>query len=176
MGPLKRSRSQHANQLTSQSWFSYHNVDWLYGQPGVDSGQGFTKAQGESPFTQSGIVADLVALLNVIEVILNIEYLYLRHTSPRSQRKGSSSNVVRYHGHAPLVGFASALMTLSKTALYWLQGRLPPHKRWYHADHQNGTVDGAWSGIMILLPFGVYGHQPTGTSSCVMGINSVLYG
>ena len=57
----------------------------------------------------------------MIEVIANIEYLYLRHTSPRSDRK-TKSGVVRYHGHAPLVGFASALMTLAKTALYWLQG------------------------------------------------------
>lgn len=63
-----------------------------------------------------------VALLNVIEVLLNLEYLYLRHTSPRSERSKPKSSVARYHGHAPLVGFASALMTLSKTALYWLQG------------------------------------------------------
>jgi uroporphyrin-III C-methyltransferase len=66
---------------------------------------------------------DPIALLNVIEVILNVEYLYLRHTSPRSERQKSKSGVLRYHGHAPLVGFASALMTLSKTALYWLQGK-----------------------------------------------------
>ena len=30
------------------SYYGYHEVDWLYGQPGVDSGQGFTKAQGQS--------------------------------------------------------------------------------------------------------------------------------
>lgn len=110
------------------------------------------------------VVTDQVALLNVIEVILNIEYLYLRHTSPRSQRKGS--NVVQYHGHAPLVGFASALMTLSKTALYWLQGMsaaTPLHG--ISADVQNGIVAGVWWDITTLLPFGVSGPRPTGMYS-----------
>lgn len=47
------------------------------------------------------------ALLNVVENCMNIGYLYLAHV------KGSPS--------AALLGFASAVMTLSKTALYWLQ-------------------------------------------------------
>lgn len=66
------------------------------------------------------------ALINLIEVMLNLEYLYLRHFSSRSTRKGlvPGTKVARYHGHAPLVGFSSALMTLSKTVLYFLQGTL----------------------------------------------------
>jgi len=35
------------------SYYGYHEVDWLYGQPGVDSGQGFTKAQGQSLIASS---------------------------------------------------------------------------------------------------------------------------
>lgn len=63
------------------------------------------------------------ALLNVIEAILNIEYLYLRHTSPHNAYYSSKSDDrPNYHPHAPLIGFASALMTLAKTALYFLQG------------------------------------------------------
>nr|XP_019043735.1 uroporphyrinogen-III C-methyltransferase [Kwoniella bestiolae CBS 10118]OCF22665.1 uroporphyrinogen-III C-methyltransferase [Kwoniella bestiolae CBS 10118] len=58
--------------------------------------------------------------MNVIEVFLAIEYLYLRHTSPRSSTRTPNPSH-RYHAHAPLVGFAGALMTLSKTALYFLQ-------------------------------------------------------
>ncbi|WWC92622.1 uroporphyrinogen-III C-methyltransferase [Kwoniella dendrophila CBS 6074] len=85
--------------------FQYSLVDYLYGQPGVDSGDGFTNAQ---------------ALMNVIEVILALEYLYLRHTSPRTSNK-TSNPAHSYHAHAPLVGFAGALMTASKTALYFLQ-------------------------------------------------------
>jgi len=47
------------------------------------------------------------ALLNVIETLFNLFYVYLAHIS--------QSPV------APLVGFASATMTLAKTILYWAQ-------------------------------------------------------
>ncbi len=66
------------------------------------------------------------ALLNIIEAILNIEYVYLRHTSPHTAHTTSKTqDRPSYHPHAPLIGFASALMTLSKTVLYFLQGELP---------------------------------------------------
>jgi hypothetical protein len=45
--------------------------------------------------------------MNVVETFLNIAYLYLAHIS----------NWIP----APVVGFAAAVMTFSKTALYWLQ-------------------------------------------------------
>ena len=49
----------------------------------------------------------ILALMNIIETLLNLYYLYSQHvlSSPS----------------APLVGFASAVMTLSKTILYWAQ-------------------------------------------------------
>ncbi len=47
------------------------------------------------------------AALNIVENFKNIAYLYLAHVA------GSPA--------APLLGFASAVMTLSKTVLYWLQ-------------------------------------------------------
>lgn len=53
--------------------------------------------------------------MNVIETVLNFEYLYLAHTSAYGSAKIC-------HPTAPLVGFAAAIMTLSKTLLYWLQG------------------------------------------------------
>jgi hypothetical protein len=90
---------------------------------------------------------------------LNVEYLYLRHTSPRSERK--SRGVVRYHGHAPLVGFASALMTLAKTALYWLQGEFTIHTM-DQADFKNGTVAGVWSGTTLQRSSGVSGLRQMG--------------
>ena len=48
-----------------------------------------------------------LAALNVVENFMNIGYLYLAHVA--------KSPV------APLLGFMSATMTLSKTVLYWLQ-------------------------------------------------------
>lgn len=48
-----------------------------------------------------------LALMNIIETLLNLYYLYLAHISDSAS--------------APLVGFSAALMTLSKTVLYWAQ-------------------------------------------------------
>ncbi|EPT04867.1 hypothetical protein FOMPIDRAFT_1057693 [Fomitopsis schrenkii] len=70
----------------------YQEVDYIYGVKAFQEGDGFPNAQ---------------SLLNVVENCMNIGYLYLAHV------KGSPS--------AALLGFASAVMTLSKTALYWLQ-------------------------------------------------------
>ena len=47
------------------------------------------------------------AALNIVENFFNLGYLYLAHVA------GSPV--------APLLGFTSAVMTLSKTVLYWLQ-------------------------------------------------------
>ena len=47
------------------------------------------------------------ALLNIIETLINIVYLYLAH-------------IVQWPA-APMIGFGAALMTLSKTILYWAQ-------------------------------------------------------
>lgn len=54
--------------------------------------------------------------------MLNVEYLYLRHTSSRTTRSTTMSRDFGYHGHAPIVGFATVTMTWSKTALYFIQG------------------------------------------------------
>ncbi|TFK50422.1 hypothetical protein OE88DRAFT_1631340 [Heliocybe sulcata] len=70
----------------------YQDVDYIYGLKALQEGDGFPNAQ---------------SLLNVVETFFNIAYLYLVHISPSPT--------------APLVGFASATMTLSKTVLYWLQ-------------------------------------------------------
>ncbi|EED78523.1 predicted protein, partial [Postia placenta Mad-698-R] len=69
----------------------YQNVDRNYGVQAYEKGHGFPNAQ---------------AFLTLVENFMNIGYLWLVHA------QGSPA--------APLLGFASALMTLSKTALYWL--------------------------------------------------------
>ena len=53
------------------------------------------------------LVVSCSAALNIVENFFNIGYLYLAHVA------GSPV--------APLLGFTSAVMTLSKTVLYWLQ-------------------------------------------------------
>ncbi|KAI0270678.1 hypothetical protein BC834DRAFT_862609 [Gloeopeniophorella convolvens] len=70
----------------------YQEVDYVYGVKALQENNGFTSAQ---------------SLLNLIETALNVLYVYLAHVS-------------KYPG-ASIVGFASAVMTLSKTVLYWAQ-------------------------------------------------------
>ncbi|KAJ3771631.1 hypothetical protein FB446DRAFT_739686 [Lentinula raphanica] len=70
----------------------YQNVDLLYGIPALEEANGFTNAQ---------------SLMNILETILNLTYLYLAHISPWPP--------------ATLIGFGSAALTLSKTMLYWAQ-------------------------------------------------------
>lgn len=148
MVPLQVGDQQQTGRLTL-SMVPYGAVDLIYGFPTFESGHGFTNAQ---------------ALLNLIEAILNIEYLYLRHTSPRTIRNYSTSvagKIPRYHPHAPLVGFAASTMTVAKTSLYFIQGALggcPPQRRneclWveyfggYSMVKHNSTKDLIWYYIL----------------------------
>jgi uroporphyrin-III C-methyltransferase len=86
----------------------YGTIDHIYGPKAIESNNGFTNAQ---------------AFLNVIETMLNVEYLYLAHSSPSTSITASPSGKRRKgHPTAPLIGFTAAVMTLSKTLLYHLQG------------------------------------------------------
>ncbi|KAJ7926147.1 hypothetical protein B0H13DRAFT_1972884 [Mycena leptocephala] len=68
---------------------SYQNV---YGIPAFEKGDGFPNAQ---------------SLLNIVETLMNLVYLYTAHVTAWPP--------------APLIGFTAAAMTLSKTVLYWAQ-------------------------------------------------------
>jgi hypothetical protein len=70
----------------------YQNVDLVYGIKALEENDGFTNAQ---------------SFLNIVETLMNLAYVYLAHVSGWSP--------------APLIGFAAATMTLSKTILYWAQ-------------------------------------------------------
>lgn len=115
--------------LTLCSRVPYGGIDLIYGTKAFDANDGFTNAQGEQQsITGSAAITCYlanppVALLNLVEAVLNVEYLYLRHTSPHSLRlTPTDQSRPRYHAHAPLVGFAASLMTVSKTSLYFFQG------------------------------------------------------
>jgi len=70
----------------------YQEIDYVYGLPSLQRGDGFTNAQ---------------SLLNVMETLMNLTYLYLAHVAKWPP--------------ATIVGFAAVVMTLSKTILYWAQ-------------------------------------------------------
>jgi hypothetical protein len=105
-------------------------IDYIYGLPALESGDGYTNAQGERvPYAVARLCSSecctpltRLALMNLLEAMLNVEYLYLRHTSSRTTRSTTMSRDYGYHGHAPIVGFATVTMTWSKTALYFIQG------------------------------------------------------
>lgn len=85
----------------------YGSVDYGYGWPAYESGNGFTMAQGS---------------LNVLESICYIGYLYIfwrygegQWTYARGQQRSIGGG---WGGLACLLGFSVSLLTFSKTLLY----------------------------------------------------------
>jgi len=70
----------------------YQTIDYVYGLPHFEGGHGFTNAQ---------------SFLNIIETALNLAYIYLAYKADWAP--------------APVIGFAGAVMTVSKTVLYGMQ-------------------------------------------------------
>ncbi|TVY18879.1 hypothetical protein LARI1_G004394 [Lachnellula arida] len=98
----------------------YGRVDYIYGWKAFNSRNGFTGAQG---------------LLNVVESLMYVYYLYILYTSGKqvaAQGRGAPKTAIagfwgeqrRVEGTrgalAALVGYSAGLMTFSKTVLYWL--------------------------------------------------------
>ena len=86
--------------------------------------------------------------MNIVETILNIIYVYLTHS-------------IQWPG-APLLGFGAALMTLSKTLLYWLNEY---HYGFCQIGHNNTSTliiywIHQWVSSLLLLGLGIYYHQP----------------
>jgi len=86
----------------------YGEINHLHGLNAYTAKSGFPSAQ---------------AIMNIVESTLSLEYIYLVHLGGKSKRISKVSNAKRADPKAPLIGFAAAVMTLSKTLLYWLQGR-----------------------------------------------------
>ncbi|KAI9902436.1 hypothetical protein N3K66_001788 [Trichothecium roseum] len=91
----------------------YGEVDYVYGLPALEAKSGFTAAQGS---------------LNVVETLMYVAYLAAwlgtgRAAATGSKGKGSGGRrkvlAGRRGAAALLVGFSAAVMTLSKTVLYW---------------------------------------------------------
>ncbi|PFH51585.1 hypothetical protein AMATHDRAFT_58683 [Amanita thiersii Skay4041] len=91
---LMRPRSMKGGDLhwIWKPYALYQEIDHVYGVPAFEAGDGFPSAQ---------------SFMNILETLLNLAYLYLAHVTQSPA--------------APVVGFASAVMTLSKTMLYWVQ-------------------------------------------------------
>ncbi|KAL7920897.1 hypothetical protein ACQKWADRAFT_297021 [Trichoderma austrokoningii] len=82
----------------------YGEVDHIYGWKAFNAGNGFTSAQG---------------LLNAAETLMYLYYIAAWLLSGSKTEGGSRVLVGRGGARATLFGYAAAVMTLSKTVLYW---------------------------------------------------------
>lgn len=90
----------------------YGEVDFMYGWPAYESGNGFTMAQGS---------------LNVLETACYIGYLYIFWTYGKGQwtyAQGQQRSIGGgWGGLACLLGFSVSLLTFGKTVLYGMSSR-----------------------------------------------------
>ncbi|KAK5989860.1 hypothetical protein PT974_08122 [Cladobotryum mycophilum] len=83
----------------------YGEVDHIYGWKAYNAGNGFTAAQG---------------LLNAVETVMYIWYLWIYFTRSKTLPSTGQKVIAGKPGaKATLIGFSAAVMTLSKTVLYW---------------------------------------------------------
>ncbi|RFU74977.1 c6 transcription factor [Trichoderma arundinaceum] len=82
----------------------YGEVDHIYGFKAFHAGNGFTSAQG---------------LLNAVETLLYLWYLWVWYFRGKVSAEGVRVVGGRAGARAALVGFSAAVMTFSKTFLYW---------------------------------------------------------
>ncbi|KAF2433229.1 hypothetical protein EJ08DRAFT_584285 [Tothia fuscella] len=149
---LLRPWSMPGGKLHAPIWSPYKlygTVDYVYGFPAYEAKDGFTGAQGT--------VNALETLLYM--VYLGIAYYYGNQESGVSGRGapatllGRRKIVGREASLAVLIGFATSIMTLSKTLLYWLNEY---HSGFAHIGHNDFVSllflwiipNGAW----ILFP------------------------
>ncbi|KAI1368384.1 hypothetical protein F5Y08DRAFT_263544 [Xylaria arbuscula] len=104
---LLRPRTMEGGDLHWPLWIPYKlygEIDHVYGWKAFNAGSGFTAAQG---------------FLNVLETVMYLYYFLVYYQNGVSVA-GIKKVVGRKAAIAVLVAFSAAVMTLSKTVLYWL--------------------------------------------------------
>ncbi|KAK4225071.1 hypothetical protein QBC38DRAFT_280353 [Podospora fimiseda] len=132
-----RPHSMPSGFLHSPIWTPYAlygQIDYIYGLKAYESHNGFTAAQ---------------SALNVIETLGYIYYLVKWYSqSANSQVKG------RDGAKMLLVGYSAAVMTVSKTVLYWLNE--------YYSGFDNIGHNDIWSLVFLwIIPNGLWLVFPT---------------
>ncbi|EJD45575.1 hypothetical protein AURDEDRAFT_114131 [Auricularia subglabra TFB-10046 SS5] len=124
---LMRPRSMRGGDLhwIWKPYSIYQDVDLVYGLKALEENNGFTSAQ---------------SFMNLIETALNLLYVYKTHVDPSPA--------------ASIIGLSSAVMTLSKTVLYWAQ----EYYCNYCAVGHNTVVDLIF---LWIIPNGVWLVVPT---------------
>jgi hypothetical protein len=117
----------------------YGTVDHVYGWKAFDAGSGFTAAQGA---------------LNVVETLMYLVYAWIYYTRAAPAAGHARALTGRSAAVAVLLAFSAAVMTLSKTVLYWLQE--------YFSGYDN-IGHNPWQDLIILwiIPNGAWLVFPT---------------
>ncbi|KAL2150508.1 hypothetical protein VTH82DRAFT_7071 [Thermothelomyces myriococcoides] len=106
---LLRPHTMPGGDLHRPLWVPYA----LYGE--VDHMYGFKQWNLRNPFAAGQ------SIMNAVETLLYLVYLYLWYAYGKPPAPGARRAVGgRVGGLAVLVGFSAAVMTVSKTILYWL--------------------------------------------------------
>ncbi|MCJ1356386.1 MAG: hypothetical protein MMC33_006381 [Icmadophila ericetorum] len=134
---LLRPLTMPGGSLHSPIWTPYAlygTVDYIYGFPAWEANNGFTAAQGS---------------LNVLETLMYAVYLYMVLSYGENlDVQGAGAPSVKYlgwisearvlggkeAGAAVLLGFSAAVMTVSKTVLYWLNEHFSGYHNIGHND------------------------------------------
>ncbi|PSN67921.1 hypothetical protein BS50DRAFT_492339 [Corynespora cassiicola Philippines] len=131
----------------------YAEIDHVYGKPGWESHDGFGGAQGA---------------LNAVETVLYGLYLMIiyNHSVPSTSGKGLQigegiqgflSGGRKVHGKtgnkALVIGFAAAVMTLSKTVLYYMNEYFSGFHNTQHNDWVTlALFYGVMNGLWVIFP------------------------
>ncbi|KAI7866061.1 hypothetical protein BDF14DRAFT_1818162 [Spinellus fusiger] len=114
----------------------YAKIDYFYGIQAWDANDGFTGAQ---------------AFMNLVECYLNLLYIW----KLRCNKNANDTTIAQ----ASLIGFSGALLTLSKTVLYWL---VEAFSGMAHTGHNSATnFVGLWmipNGLWIVFPALIVRH------------------
>ncbi|KZF23515.1 hypothetical protein L228DRAFT_282236 [Xylona heveae TC161] len=152
--------------LHSPLWLPYvfyGSVDYVYGLPAFEQSDGFPAAQ---------------SALNLLETFLYVAYLAIvfrygkvvsgrGRGAPKSRKAGwlGQPRVVsgQMAGAAVLIGYATAVMTLSKTVLYWLNEYYSGFKHIGHNDALTLIIawlipNGAWLAFPSYMAY-VFGRE-----------------
>ncbi|KAH6654603.1 hypothetical protein BKA67DRAFT_658889 [Truncatella angustata] len=146
----------------------YGKTDYVYGWKAYNERNGFTAAQGT---------------LNVVETAMYLTYLYIYfgRGKPVGGILGGEKRVLqgRPAGLAALLAFSAAVMTLSKTVLYWANEYFSDfanigHNSWPDLITLWIIPNGAWLVLPTYIIYVIGGEIIDGLAAASTGTNSKL--
>ncbi|KAI1640136.1 hypothetical protein F4809DRAFT_516179 [Biscogniauxia mediterranea] len=142
----------------------YGEVDHVYGWKAFEARSGFTAAQGA---------------LNAVETVMYLAYVwvYLFRSTHVATKAGDKKRVLagRPAALAVLIAFSAAVMTLSKTVLYWLNEYFSGFDNIGHNSRQDLVLlwiipNGAWLIFPTYMIYAMGGEIVAGLTAASTGV------